>query len=262
MKKRIILGDPHGNYKIIESIYKNERPDMVIILGDYCDSFVHGTPEIVAAYKKMRKLQNKHVKTYGDGSFITLLGNHDWHYIMFGERYSGFHQSTWNAMHDMLDSDMTDGRLPIVWVDNRNKTIYSHAGLTNTWMSDWRIPSPEFVNEVNDSGLNFSHMSFEPHGNSKWQGPLWVRPMALISDLYGRGEWKQIVGHTRTNNGKPVCIGLHGDNVWQTYKEDAVVFVMDTLPFYYMRETLDDEGNLVNRELVNNMEFDPANLPQ
>ena len=41
MNKRIILGDMHGNFKCVQDIYNNEHPDMVIMLGDYCDSFIY-----------------------------------------------------------------------------------------------------------------------------------------------------------------------------------------------------------------------------
>ena len=206
MKTRIILGDIHGNWKCAQDIYDKEHPDIVIILGDYCDSFIHKTPEIKAAYRKMRKLQKEHIKKYGNGTFITLLGNHDWHYMMSNQRYSGYTQQTWTAMHDTLMDDRQKGLLPTVYIDDINKTIYSHAGLTKTWMSEWRIPAVEFVNECNENGLSFQSMSFDMYGDSKWQGPLWVRPGALVYDFYGDGEWKQIVGHTRTVNGKPLLI--------------------------------------------------------
>jgi 3',5'-cyclic AMP phosphodiesterase CpdA len=248
--KRIILGDPHGNYKTIEDIYNKEQPDMVIILGDYCDSFIHGSPEILASYKKMRKLQRKH----GVDTFITLLGNHDWHYINGLQKYSGWKRSTWNAMHDILDSDFNDHILPIVYVDDINKTIYAHAGLTKTWMSEWGVPEPKFVNECNENGLDFAHHSFDMYGDSKWQGPLWVRPGALLSDFYGDNEWKQVVGHTRTRNGKPIVADIRCKNAYER-QDEACLFVIDTLPFVYMRETLDDDGKLVSRELVNNVEF-------
>jgi hypothetical protein len=224
---------------------------MVIILGDYCDSFIHRSPEIAAAYKKLRKLQAKH----GKSKFITLLGNHDWHYVMFGERYSGYSTATWNAMHDVLDKDIDDGLLPIVYVDDLNKTIYSHAGLTKTWMRDWDVPEPKFVNECNDMALNFSRISFDMYGNSKFQGPLWVRPQALLKDFYGDGEWTQVVGHTRTINGKPILADIIGNNAYE-YPDKACLFVIDTLPFVYIRETLDDNWKLVKRELVENVPYD------
>lgn len=258
--KRIVLGDPHGNYKVLEDIYNKEKPDMVIILGDYCDSFIHDTPEIVSAYKKMRKLQKQHVKKHGDGTFITLLGNHDWHYISYSERYSGYKNKTYSSMHDTLQSDLKDGLLPIVYIDDKNKTIYSHAGLTKTWMSEWRVPAPEFVNQCNENGLNFQAMSFDLYGDSKWQGPLWVRPGALLYDFYGDGEWKQIVGHTRTRTGKPLMCKM------PEYKsaniDDAWLIVIDTLPFVYIKEELNDDGLLVSREAVNNVEFNEKDLAQ
>ena len=39
MRKRIIIGDPHGRWGCVKQAYDNENPDEVIILGDYFDSF-------------------------------------------------------------------------------------------------------------------------------------------------------------------------------------------------------------------------------
>ena len=251
MKKRIVLGDMHGNFKTIEDIYNKECPDDVIILGDYCDSFVHETPEIVTAYKKLRKLQRNHKK----GMFVTLMGNHDWHYISAGERYSGYKQGTWNAMHDILESDFNDGLLPIVYINSINKTVYAHAGVTKTWLDEWSIPELQDINECNTNALDFQFKTFDMYGDSKWQGPLWVRPEALLSDFYGDGEWKQIVGHTRTRNGKPLLVKMPGyKNTWSD-PDEAWLYVIDTLPFMYVREMLDDDRKLVCREIVDNVKF-------
>jgi len=254
--KRIILGDMHGAYEIVENIYNKEHPDMVIMLGDYCDSFNYNPKEICKGYKNLRKLQKKH----GKDKFITLLGNHDWHYLRTMERYSGFSTETNTMLNPLLTKDRADGLLPVVYIDNINKTIYSHAGLTKTWMKEWTIPSPEFVNECNENGLDFQMVSFDPYGNNRYHGPLWVRPEALINDFYGDGEWKQIVGHTRTY-GKPLLLTKTTDGVslCNNNPDDALLWVIDTLPFVYLRETLDDDGKLVNREMIQHLEYNKQN---
>lgn len=255
--KRIVLGDTHGQYDAIEEIYNIEKPDEVILLGDYCDSFVNDTSVVVDSYKKIRMLQQNH-----SGVFITLLGNHDWHYIDATERYSGYKPNTWNALHQTLQDDFDAGKLPIVYIDNVNKTIYAHAGLTKTWMEKWGIENLEDVANVNTRGLRFDPGDvWDMYGNSKWQGPLWVRPTSLASDIYGDNEWTQVVGHTRSRNGIPILAKMPGckkaDNV-----NEATIIVIDTLPYTYLRETFDDDGRLTYREIVQHKEFNKYDNPQ
>ena len=63
--KRIVLGDTHGRYDVIEEIYNIENPDEVILLGDYCDSYINDTSVVVESYKKIRKLQKEHQSEIG-----------------------------------------------------------------------------------------------------------------------------------------------------------------------------------------------------
>lgn len=253
MKKRIVLGDTHGNFHAIETIYNNEQPDSVILLGDYCDSFTFNTSDVVNCWDNIQKLKSNH-----HGEFYTLMGNHDWHYIHPSEQYSGYRRSTWNAMHDKLVTAWSSKDIHVAYVDSINKTIYSHAGITNTWLNDWNNPSIDMLDDVNVQALCFSRYEiYDIHGDSIHQGPLWVRPAALLDDMYNDGivVWKQIVGHTRVKNRYPILANsnkeLCNDNI-----DDAILFVIDTMPFYYIRETLTDDGVIMKREIVKGEEID------
>lgn len=253
MKKRIVLGDTHGNFQPIESIYNIEQPDEVILLGDYCDSFSFKTQDIVKCWDNIQELKQKH-----HGEFRILMGNHDWHYIHSLEKYSGYSQSTWNAMHTKLTDAWTNKDIHIAYIDSINKTIYSHAGITNTWLSDWNNPPLDMLDDVNVQGLCFSrHDIFDVHGDSIHQGPLWVRPTALLEDMYNDGKeiWKQIVGHTRVRDRYPLLINPD-KQLCRENPEDAILFVIDTMPCYYIRETLSDDGVLVKRKIVKGEEID------
>ena len=254
MKTRIVLGDIHGHWKTIKEIYDKEKPDDVIILGDYCDSFELTSHDILTCWNNIMNLKKHHKH----GEFIMILGNHDWHYIVGTEKYSGYKQSTWNAMNGVLTQAWDNKLLHVAYVDSINKTIYSHAGITNTWLKEWSNPPLDCLDNVNEYGLNFSYMSFDRYGDSKWQGPLWVRPQALIGDIYKDDNsevWTQVVGHTRTVNGKPILAKADGSNSWET-PDEAKLWVIDTLPFIYVKETIDDNDKLIKRELVNNKEYD------
>ena len=60
MKTRIILGDTHGHWKPIKDIYDNVKPDEVILLGDYCDSFQLTSQDIATCWNNIQKLKKKH----------------------------------------------------------------------------------------------------------------------------------------------------------------------------------------------------------
>lgn len=248
MKKRLVIGDIHGKYNVVADIYRKENPDAVILLGDYCDGFDKTSNDTVTCWNSLQKLKKEHnERNEHNGEFIMLLGNHDWHYVNPLERYSGFSHSTFAAMHDILVDAFTKKELHVAYTDTINRTIYAHAGVTNTWVSEWSNPPIDMLDDINCKALDFSMYNTDMYGNSKWQGPLWVRPEALLSDMYSdeTGTWKQIVGHTHTD--KPLFANKLGNNVDNI--DDADLVVIDTLPRYYLIEEIDNSGMIVNREI-------------
>lgn len=250
MKKRLVLGDVHGHYDIVEFIYIKELPDEVIILGDYCDSFTVDTEGVVDCWKKLNELKATHEKN-NPGEFTLVLGNHDWHYITNDQQYSGWKLSTWCAMHDTLKAAWDSHLLKVAVVDKVNRTVYSHAGVTNTWLQDCANIAIEDIDDVNGRHLNFSGCDTGMYGNSKYQGPLWVRPAALIEDMYSdeHGIWKQIVGHTRARSGISITLNERG-SLCRDDLSKAVLFGIDALPYEYIVEHFYDDGTLHSREVV------------
>ena len=75
--KTVIIGDTHGR-DVWKSIVGYEKADRVIFVGDYFDSFdipydvqINNFLDIVA-YKES-----------GLAEVILLIGNHDYHYLLF-----------------------------------------------------------------------------------------------------------------------------------------------------------------------------------
>ncbi len=248
-KTRIVIGDIHGHWDVFDQIYKEADPDEVILLGDYCDSFVKTAKDVVECWNNIQRLRKKHEKTRG--KFIMLVGNHEWHYINSSyERYSGFNTDTFNALYEKLKEASESGVMHVAYADTVNKVIYSHAGVTNAWLESWSNPPVDMLDDVNKRALNFFMGGGDPYGNSKWQGPLWVRPEALIGDMYKDDTghvWTQIVGHTRT--GTPLVCSSDGENM-SSEPDKGALFVIDTLPQYYIKETLDNDGAITKREIV------------
>lgn len=241
--KRLVLGDMHGHYETVKQIYDKECPEQVILLGDYFDSFTVTPLEQKDSFESLMELKNLHELQYGDNTFILLLGNHDFHYFeSINERYSGFRFETFMYAQAMVKA-FDDKQIQIAVVDNENKTIYSHAGVTNTWFKGSSLTTILDLNNVNFNKLkhtylggDFTHIA--AYGDTIYNGPLWVRPQSLREDAFIDNSgvtWKQIVGHT------------HYKTIQQY---DGIITVMDSLPYQYLVEELDAEGKKLAEKIV------------
>lgn len=96
---------------------------------------------------------------------------------------------------------------------------------------------------------------FDPYGNDPLNGPLWVRPEALMSDMYKDFDndvhevtiWTQIVGHTTCK--RPII--AHEDGSQWKEGEDwrfAKFWDIDCLAKgYFIIEKIDEDGLVVDR---------------
>lgn len=238
--KRLVLGDMHGLFNIVKDIYNIEQPDSVIILGDYFDSFTIDSIVQKIGFKDLLKLKQNH-----KGQFILLIGNHDAHYLdSWNERYSGYNNNTAAFASDYMSECIDHNKMQMIYIDDVNKTIYSHAGITNAWLKE--RCNNAMLNEVNTLGFEYFKFTYknggDMYGSSIWNGPLWVRPEGLYMDPY-RDEnglyWNQIFGHTHRK--EPTYKTFYG----------ADFYNLDCLPYYYMIEELDDKTyELIDRKII------------
>lgn len=254
MRKRIVLGDVHGRFDKVKEIYDKERPDDVIILGDYLDTHENiSSDQQRQSLKKLIELKDNHK----NGMFVLLMGNHDFHYYYnypFGEKYSGYNYDTARWACEYLRSLVRNKKIQIIYYEDLNKTIYSHAGVTNTWVSLHDIDCLQDINGRIDKDFGYGDnfiftygSRFSNYGESKENSCIWVRPYSLLNDLYKDGQYVQIVGHTcianitglKLNENKPVSIN------------DANIILIDTMLNEYLVETLDDNGKLIKRTTKN-----------
>ena len=261
---KIVIGDIHGDLSVFNDIYKKEKenagrePLDVTLLGDYFDSH-EGIryEEQVEAFKRLLGLQHTHSRECG--KFTMLIGNHDFHYLDNSgtQKYSEYSVATYAAAHDILVKAREKKLVKFADVDVHNKTVYSHAGVTNEWLVyRGKISNPiNMIDLLPHHLFNFTygrHMDF--YGNDPLNGPLWVRPEALLSDLYkdDRGDvWTQVVGHTRCK--KPIVAHEDGSQ-WKDGEpwQFAKLWDIDCLDKgYYLLETLDEDMKIVNREIKN-----------
>ena len=151
--KRIVIGDPHGRWGYVKQIYEKEQPDEVIILGDYFDSFNIDPYDQRDCYNNIIALREEHLKK-NKGDFIMLIGNHDFHYMdeNFG-RCSGWNPMTCSIASYPLCRDWENGILKFAYIDYKNFTIYSHAGVSKMWFNEW-CKELDDINNYNEEIIN------------------------------------------------------------------------------------------------------------
>lgn len=209
MNKWLAIGDIHGLSTWKDIVNKEiDNTDKIIFVGDYFDSFTIDMPTQIENYKDI--LEFKH--SYPD-KVVLLTGNHDIHYLStMNERYSGFNQKfSLIIEHDCILPAIKDKSLQMCHIED--DVIFTHAGVTNTWLLLSGIV--ESINEITDLDvklndifyyqpfifrfrINYKDKISDSYGDNIWQGPLWVRPRSLNVDKID--NYKQVVGHTRMNS--------------------------------------------------------------
>lgn len=268
--KRLIFGDFHGHFDSLNQIYQDEKPFSVIHLGDYFDSF-HGTVDgMKEAFTNLLSLRKEHLSDTKNGDFTLLLGNHDYHYLQYGlEQYSGYNKGYDLWAHQQLQECWDNKIIKLVEFDYTSKTLYSHGGVTNTWLKENRMDGIElqYLNDVNLFNLRFTYAGGgDWYGDSIYSSPIWVRPNALLSDMYKDEEgikWTQIVGHTHSTT--PICyyqknnrVGYPNATDWNfinANENKPILWVMDCMPKYYIREMITIDGEVKSREIVKNEKY-------
>ena len=242
--KRITIGDPHGRWNAFKLIYDKEQPDEVVVVGDYFDSFNIDSYTQRECYDNIINLRKEHLKKFGRG-FHMLIGNHDMHYMdeSFG-RCSGWNYVTYSQAAYPLCRDWDKGILQIVFIDEINKTIYSHAGVTMNWFQQW-INSNNLadINTIETKVFQFTYKNGgDYYGSSSWNSPLWVRPEGLAKSPYtewadGNGiTWSQVFGHTEPNT------------PYHWIDASGEFWGIDCINKGYLVEELDDDNKLVSRK--------------
>ncbi|MCL2196568.1 MAG: metallophosphoesterase [Treponema sp.] len=73
--------------------------------------------------------------------------------------------------------------------------IFSHAGISQKWMEYCRINELSEINQIfRDKPKIFKWIGPDNFGNNANEGPLWIRPEALIANSVN--NYNQVAGHT------------------------------------------------------------------
>ena len=201
--KTIVLGDTHGrsNWKL--AIHQ-DKPDRVIFIGDYFDSFeipgidqIHNFKEIIQ-YKE----NNPQIEV------VLLIGNHDHHYYpeIGYTGTSGYQSGIAPSITQVID----ENRHHLQMAYGFGEYLFTHAGVSPQFMDQvFGIDGWSKENVVVDLNelfkykpKSFEFTGFDPYGDSPSQTPIWIRPGSLMSvnKKHKNGlkkDYIQIVGHTQ-----------------------------------------------------------------
>src|SRR5690606_32086383 len=129
--RTIAIGDIHGT-QWWQDIVNAETYDKVIFIGDYFDSFS------VPGEEQLRNFN--HIVEFARGSdkeVILLVGNHELHVMPEGgdDKYSGYN-TRW-APHFTTALQNNRDLLKPCHVDQG--ILYSHAGVTESWLRQHKV---------------------------------------------------------------------------------------------------------------------------
>ena len=211
MKKTIVIGDTHGrsNWKL--AIHQ-EKPDRVIFIGDYFDSFEFSGVEQINNFKEI--IDYKETLFTNDGKdnqrkteVILLIGNHDHHYFpeVGYTGTSGFQTRIAPSIMQVVD----ENRHHLQMAYGFGEYLFTHAGVSPVFMdqvfgeNDWS--KENVVVDLNElfkyKPRAFDFNGFDAHGDNTTQTPIWIRPRSLMSSNKNykkslKKDYIQIVGHT------------------------------------------------------------------
>jgi predicted MPP superfamily phosphohydrolase len=202
MKKTLILGDTHGrsNWKLA---VHQDKPDRVIFIGDYFDSFDIPGLDQIYNFKEIihYKESNPQVEV------VMLIGNHDHHYFPeIGYTGTSGYQS---GIAPSISQVINENRHHLQMAYGFEDFLFTHAGVSPVFMdqvfgeNDWNIET--VVVDLNElfkyKPKAFEFNGFDAYGDNITQTPIWIRPRSLMSanKNHKKGlkkDYIQIVGHT------------------------------------------------------------------
>jgi predicted MPP superfamily phosphohydrolase len=202
MKKTIVLGDTHGrsNWKLA---VHQDKPDRVIFIGDYFDSFEISGVEQIANFKEIIKYKEDNPQV----EVVMLIGNHDHHYFpeVGYTGTSGYQSGIAPSITQVVD----ENRHHLQMAYGFGEYLFTHAGVSPVFMdqvfgeNDWSIEN--VVVDLNEmfkyKPKAFDFNGFESSGDNTTQTPIWIRPRSLMAANKKhkkslKKDYIQIVGHT------------------------------------------------------------------
>ena len=232
--KIVVIGDIHGRDTWKKIIEKENNADKFIFLGDYVSTHDKITSE--TQINNLVDLLNwtDEVNFNERNKVILLRGNHDLQHLgYYWAECSGLFPKVCNWMS--LQKEWFLNRTQ--WVYVHNNIVFSHAGVTQTWMDNNKLKNIEDINKLEPSEVfGFTPCKLSDYvGDSPTQPPVWIRPWTLMK--YAVPNYTYVVGHTtydEVKNLKDICnehIGNSNDipDIWlcDALKNDCYLIIED-----------------------------------
>jgi predicted phosphodiesterase len=209
--KTVIIGDVHGRDQWKQIVAQENDADRFVFLGDYFDSFDISAVEQMHNFKEIVEFK----QTIGE-EVIMLIGNHDYHYFPeMGDSSTSGYQT---RMAPVIKQLIGENRKHLQVAHRIGEFVFSHAGISSEWLDDTVLDWTEenMVDKINElfkyTPLSLDYRSFKMfsatewagasgYGNETYQGPMWIRPKALMeaNKKTLRKKIIQVVGHTYQN---------------------------------------------------------------
>lgn len=222
--KTVVLGDTHGR-SVWKLIVNTEKPDRVIFIGDYFDSFdIKGVDQLnnfqdIIAFKDS-----------GQCEVIMLIGNHDYHYFPeIGDvGTSGYQHLLAPSIQYVVDQNRDHLKMAY----KMDKFLFTHAGVSSKFMDNvfgeggWKVENLaidlhemfKYKPKTFEFGMAISMQKMlymDPYGDNEEQSPIWIRPRSLMKANRDtlRKKIVQVVGHTQV---REIDVNAHGtgSNYW------------------------------------------------
>ena len=210
--KILVIPDVHGCNAWENNVKNNiDNVDKVVFLGDYFDSF-NKEEKGLAALDNFNNIIE--LKKNNKDKVDILLGNHDVENYLAGTRCSGYQESMYFQYNEVLLKNLDLFDIGVTY----DGWTFSHAGYSSSWVA-WVIEClkfnyPNLLDICYENGelspvsfsnkllhntdyrlLVYSYLDISGYGDNKFQTPLWIRPEALIKNMFYE---KQVVGHTES----------------------------------------------------------------
>ena len=235
--KTVIIGDIHGHDSWKQIIAQEHDADRFIFVGDYFDSFTVSGVVQIHNFKEIVEF-----KTTTDKEVIMLIGNHDYHYFPeIGDSNTSGYQST---LAPSIKQVVGENKQHLQLAYQFDDILITHAGVSSEWLDDtiamWDVPNlAMYLNDLftyqptKVAYRSFKYYDYENNqaqlaggfGAETFQGPIWIRPQALMKANYDtlRTQIRQVVGHTTRKQ-----IDIEGKATGGRY------YFIDTMPREYL----------------------------
>lgn len=204
--KTLVLGDIHGR-SVWKLIYEIEKPDRVIFIGDYFDSFDIKGADQLNNLQDIIKFKESEVS-----EVILLIGNHDHHYFPeVGDTGTSGYQ---HLLAPSISYIVGENRKHLQMAYQMDEYLFTHAGVSSVFMDSvygkdgWKVEN--IATDLNELfkykpktfqfGNMLSYNTYQdPYGDNEGQSPIWIRPKSLMranKDTL-RKKVIQVAGHTQ-----------------------------------------------------------------